>query len=107
MVDKQQIIADIKNKLKHRFGKNLKSLILFGSQAWGQPNHASDYDILIVLSGQYDWKTENEISDICYDIDLKYEILTDTHIVSEDELQNTIKGYDPVFVNAIQKGIYA
>ena len=107
MEKQPEILVDLKNALTCKLGSNLKHLVLFGSQAWGTPRKTSDYDILVVLSGQYDWKTEREISNICYSIDLKYNILTDTHIVSEYELQNTLKGADPVFVNALKKGIYA
>ncbi|MBU0766055.1 MAG: nucleotidyltransferase domain-containing protein [Bacteroidetes bacterium] len=107
MAEKEKILADLKSGLIQKLGDRVKSVILFGSHAWGRPTATSDYDILIILSHEYDWKTEREISNICYDIDLKYEVMTDTHIVSESELQNTIKGHDPVFINAIQKGIYA
>jgi len=66
----------------------------------------SDYDILIVVKNRTDWKLERQISDICYEIDLKYNIITDTHILSEDEL-NKPRGRQPIFVNAINKGYHA
>jgi len=101
------ILSDLKTALFDQLGDNLKHVVLFGSQAWGTTNKNSDYDILVVLEKDYDWKTERQISNICYSIDLKYNIFTDTHIVSVYELQNTLKGSDPVFVNALKKGTYA
>lgn len=100
------IINDLKNIIKDRFKDDLKDLILFGSQLSNKTNQDSDYDILIILKRKTDWKTESEISDLCYEIDLKYGIITDTHILGEDEL-NLPRGKQPIFVNAINKGYYA
>jgi len=84
---------------------NLKEVILFGSQADNKANKHSDYDILIILKQKADWKTERQISDLCYEVDLKYNIITDTHIISEPEL-STLRGKQPIFVNAISKGLH-
>ena len=46
-----------------------------------------------------------QIRNVCDDMDIKCGIITDTHIVSEYELHNTLKGYEPVYVNAINNGI--
>ena len=43
---------------------------------------------------------------MCYEIDLKYNIITDTHIIGESELL-TLRGKQPIFVNAISNGIHA
>lgn len=106
MPDKLEILTNLKIKLKNRFGDKIKDVILFGSQTSDRANEYSDYDILIILNSEYDTKFEDQIIDICYDIDLKYNILTDTHILSKNEL-NTLRGRQPVFTNAIKNGIYA
>ncbi len=105
-INKKNILNDLKYQLKLRFPDNLKDVILFGSHVTGKARKDSDYDILIVLKQKVDWKTEREISDICYEIDLKYNIVTDTHVVSEPELL-TLRGKQPIFVNALSKGLYA
>jgi len=61
---------------------------------------------LILLNKTSDWKLEREISDICYEIDLKYGIITDTHILSNDDL-NSPRGRLPIFTNAITNGFHA
>jgi len=81
-------------------------VILFGSQARGDSKEYSDYDVLIVLDKDYSGKDENQILDLCYDIDLKYNILIDAHLISSKEL-TSIRGRQPVFVNAIKSGIHA
>ncbi len=105
-INKKNILNDLKYQLKLRFPDNLKDVILFGSHVTGKARKDSDYDILIVLKQKVDWKTEREISDIRYEIDLKYNIVTDTHVVSEPELL-TLRGKQPIFVNALSKGLYA
>jgi len=105
-VDKRVVLNDLSNLLRDRFADNLKDVVLFGSQANGTAHKDSDYDFLIVLKEKADWKTEREISDLCYEIDLKYDILTDIHILSEGEL-STIRGRQPIFVNALANGLHA
>jgi uncharacterized protein len=103
---KKLILKDLKNILAFRLKDNLNDLILFGSQLTESQNQGSDYDILIVLNKKVDWQTEREISDLCYQIELKYGIITDTHILSTDELDSA-RGKQPIFQNAISKGLHA
>lgn len=104
-VNKKNILNDLRNLLFSKFSDNLKDIVLFGSHAYGNAKKDSDYDILIILKQKADWKTEREISDMCYEIDLKYDIVTDTHIIGEAELL-TLRGKQPIFVNAISKGLH-
>jgi uncharacterized protein len=100
------VLNDLSDLLKARFADNLKEVVLFGSQADGTAHKDSDYDFLIILKEKADWKIEGEISDLCYEIDLKYNIITDIHILSEGEL-STIRGKQPIFVDALANGLHA
>jgi len=106
MIDKNIILADLKNHLQFNYGNSIKDIVLFGSQARGDSKEYSDYDILIVLNSDYSKSDENQILDLCYDIDLKYNILLDVHLISKNEL-NSIRGKQPIFINALKSGIYA
>jgi len=106
MADKYQILNDLKSMLSKNLGDNLKEVILFGSQAYGGAHADSDYDFLIILAQKPDWKLRNRISDFCYDLDLKYETFLDVHILGEEEL-NTLRGRQPIFQTALEKGIRA
>jgi len=77
---------------------------LFGSQAKNIETDDSDYDILILMKSKKDWKTKDKVIDICYDIDLKHDILIDPHILAEEEL-TSIRGKQPIFINAMLNGI--
>jgi predicted nucleotidyltransferase len=106
MTDKLTILKELKNWLQKGYKDSVKDIILFGSQAYGNPTENSDYDVLIVLKKDYTARDENQIYDLCYDINLKYNIIIDAHLISENEL-HTIKGKQPIFSKAIKSGIYA
>lgn len=55
---------------------------------------------------EYNRNDENRILDICYEIDLKYDIIIDAHLLSEKELES-IRGRQPVYITALKNGIYA
>lgn len=103
---KKEILKDFSQLLRLRFPDELKDLVLFGSQSTGNARKDSDYDFLVILKHKADWKTEREISDLSYEIELKYSIITDTHILCESEL-TTLRGKQPIFVNALSTGIHA
>ena len=105
-VNKKIVLKDLSHLLRSRFSDDLKDIVLFGSQAYGKAHKDSDYDILVILKQKADWKTEREISDMCYEINLKYNIITDTHVIGESEL-STLRGKQPIYVNAIARGLHA
>ena len=105
-MDKAVILRDLRDNLRRQYHGSVKNVILFGSQAKGASHENSDFDILILLDKDYSGKDENIILDICYDIDLKYNIIIDVHLLSLKELE-TIRGKQPIFLNAINSGIYA
>jgi predicted nucleotidyltransferase len=104
-MNKKHILTELNSLLRSRYSDDLRDVVLFGSRAFGKSNKDSDYDILIVLKHMADWKQEREISDLCYEIDLKYNIITDTHVISETEF-STLRGKQPIFVNALEKGYH-
>jgi len=106
MRNKLHILKKLKKLLRHRFENDIKDVILFGSQAAGTAHRDSDYDILIVLSRNYDRQFRDGVTDIVYDLELEHDILTDTHLISLGELKHSLRGAQPVFVNAVRHGVY-
>lgn len=104
--EKEIIIKDLKRRLSNNLKDNLIDVILFGSQLTGNSSADSDYDILIVVKKRNDWKLERMISDICYEVELDYGIITDSHVLTENEL-NLPRGKQPIFYNAINHGYHA
>jgi predicted nucleotidyltransferase len=103
-VDKKKILRELKALLMTQFSGQIYKVILFGSQAADDAGDYSDYDILVIMEKRYDWKLKDAILATCYEIDLKYDILTDVKLISKSDLQ-TIKGKQPFILNALAHGI--
>ncbi len=99
-------LDELNEQLDKEFPGSLEHVILFGSRTTTQFQESSDYDLLIIMQMAIDWKIEHKISDICYEFDLKYGIFTDTHVLSVKDLES-VRGRQPVFVEALKNGIYA
>jgi predicted nucleotidyltransferase len=106
MNSNQIILSDLKKHLSKNFDKPIQDVILFGSQAVGYSKEGSGFDVLVVLNSDYDWKDEGKVLDLCFDINLKYDIIIDLHLLSKSEIVSP-RGKQPVFVNALKKGLYA
>jgi uncharacterized protein len=102
----EKILKELKNYLLQNIGDDISDVILFGSRTNKTYSVDSDYDVLIIVNINYDNQYEEQIIDLCYDMDLKYDLIIDPHILSTYELQ-TIRGKQPIFINAINNGIYA
>ncbi len=107
MTDSKDILQTCKMLLQKRFGSVIEDVILFGSRAGGTAHEDSDYDILIVLNCEYDWQFRDQVIDVVYDMELEYDILIHTFLISTQEIENSLRGTQPVFVNALEQGIYA
>jgi uncharacterized protein len=71
-----QIVQKCKEVLSRYYGSRLKGLILYGSVARGEADLASDIDLLVLLSGPFDYFVElRQIVDILYPIQLESEKL--------------------------------
>ncbi len=103
-MDNIQILKEIKSLLSAKFGNEIQKVILYGSKVKGTSGPDSDYDILVILKNPHDWRMRKKISSLCYDIDLKYDILTDIKTVSINELKSH-KKKRPFIINAIKYGI--
>ncbi|MFH1160239.1 MAG: nucleotidyltransferase domain-containing protein [bacterium] len=101
------ILKELKIALLAQFGENIQDVILFGSQASGKASEDSDYDILILIKDDCDWKYQNQVFDKAFDVGLKYQVLFDLYLLSQNERNHTLKGQEPLFINAIEKGIHA
>ena len=99
-----ELLSAIKERLLQEFPGIIDKVILFGSQVKGKATKDSDHDILVVVNKRYNYKLKNQILDLLYDFDLKYEILTDVKVISKEELK-TIKGKQPFILEDFKYGI--
>lgn len=73
----------------------------------GKPKRWSDWDFVVVVSGENDWQFTDSVRAIMSEIDLDYDVFTQTQVVSEYELKHTTARYEPIYVKALTQGIYA
>lgn len=107
MKKRDKILQEAKARLVAAFGDRIKDVILFGSRAWGKPHRWSDWDFVVVVRGEYDWRVVSEIRGIMAYLDLDFDVFTQTLVISEEELHGSLRGAQPVFQKAKQEGIYA
>lgn len=100
----QEAMKEFKELLIKNFPGHIDKVILFGSQLKGGNRDYSDYDVLIIVKKAYDWKFKNKVYDKTWEIDYKYNILTDIKLISNGELQ-TVKGKQPFILDALENGV--
>ena len=101
-----EIIRELKQLLTKELGDNILEVILFGSRMKRIAEEFSDYDVLIILKNDYDWKYKRQVMDLCYEISLDHDVFLDIKIISLNELNHTVKGIDPLYQDAIREGIH-
>ena len=101
---KQQAMQNLKQLLNTTFPDEVEKVILFGSRVTGNARKYSDYDVLVVVNHEYDWRFENKIYETTWENDFEYDILTDVKIISNEEL-HTLRGKQPFIQNALKQGV--
>ena len=99
-----EAMQELKDLLLKTFPHEIENVIVFGSRVNGDAREYSDYDVLVIVNHPYDWRFKHRMYDTTYDIDLKYDLLTDLKIISTDELK-TLKGKLPFIQAALEKGV--
>lgn len=100
----KEAMSELKKLLMKKFPNLIDKIILYGSRAEDRESEYSDYDILLILKQDYDWKQEKALKLLSYDINIDYDILTDINIISKNEL-SSVKGNMPFIQEAISKGL--
>lgn len=83
----QLLIEEVSNALKAS-GVALMGIYLFGSRSKDLQQRGSDYDMAIILKTTVSQTIKDSIRSIIYDIMLKYDVVIDSHIYSEKDINN-------------------
>ena len=71
-----QIVRKCKQTLTEHYGKRLRGVILYGSNARGDATRYSDIDLLVLLEQPFDYFTElRRLVDALYPIQLESDVL--------------------------------
>ena len=96
-----KIATELKENISGKY--KVDDLRVFGSVARRQQDRESDIDVLVVLD-YVDRQIEEELFDIAYEIELKYDCLIDIIVFGKDALSGRLS-YTPVYVRAIEEGV--
>ena len=107
MSHKIEILKKVKRLLLATFEERIVNTILFGSQANNSNNLDSDFDILIITKDIFNWKEKSLIRGICFDVSLDFEVLIDSKIISQEEIDTKFWGKHPLISDALKFGIHA
>ena len=96
-------VARLKQVLTRDFG--LVKLVLYGSKARGDSHRESDIDVLLVLRDEFDWRTKHAVYDVCFDINLEYDVLIQPIIYSQARYDDPLIRATPLYQNVLEEGV--
>jgi predicted nucleotidyltransferase len=77
---------EAKGALRARFGDRLRSTILFGSRAWGEPRGDSDVDLCVVVDGLEDAERA-EVMDVVARVAVERDVPLSPLVWSAEQLE--------------------
>jgi predicted nucleotidyltransferase len=95
------IVNDLKQEISRKYV--LIAMRVFGSTARGDRSAESDIDVLLHLP-RVNRQIEEDLFDIAYGIELKYDCLTDLIILSDENLAN-MQDQPLIYRNMIKEGV--
>jgi len=96
-------VERLKQILTRDFG--LVKLVLYGSKARGDSHRESDIDVLLVLRDEFDWRTKHAVYDVCFDINLEYDVLIQPIIYSQARYDDPLIRATPLYQNVLEEGV--
>ena len=73
-MERQEFLAAIKQRLLHAYGRRLRGVVLYGSEARGEAGPDSDVDVLVLLESPIDFGRDLRTNiDALYDLVLELE----------------------------------
>lgn len=81
-------------------------IILYGSKARGDFEDESDIDLLFLVNSQVTSKLEEEIFDLSYDFELKYDVVFGEIVENKDFWNSPLANAMPLHWNIDRNGVY-
>ena len=91
-------------QLRTQFGERIARTVLFGSKARGDSGPDSDIDILVVVDAA-DRRFETQVSGIASELDLKYDVLLNTHLLTRERWEDYACRQAALWLNVQRDGI--
>ena len=96
----KKIAEELKRRIIEKY--KLQDIRIFGSSVRGKQREDSDIDIFVHLDHS-SWHIEEDLFDISYDIELKYDCLIDLIIVDDKDIKGKI-GRAPIYETILSEG---
>jgi predicted nucleotidyltransferase len=98
-----QVVQECKTRLKSHYGARFRGLVVYGSVARKQSTPGSDIDLLVLLTGPFNYFDEvRQIIDLLYPIQLESDQLVSAKPVSLDDYE---RGRIQLYRTAKREGV--
>ena len=94
---------EIKAQVKERF--HVVDFLLYGSAAKGEAEDESDLDLMIILSAPVSRIRRHEITDIAFDVNLKFGTNFSTLVVDRESWESGLVSVLPLREEIMREGI--
>ncbi|MEW6203062.1 MAG: nucleotidyltransferase domain-containing protein [bacterium] len=102
--NEKKALRELKERLLEKFPDI--EIILFGSKARGDYEEESDIDLLILIDLKVNRKLKEEITEISYDIELKYDVVFGKIVENKDFWDSALAKAMPLHWNIDKEGIH-
>jgi predicted nucleotidyltransferase len=89
----EQIVGELKDRFSGKY--IIKEMLVFGSSARGDRKPESDIDVMVHLP-HVNRQIEEDLFDMAYDLELKYDCLIDLIVVDDRDLSG-VQGTAPIY----------
>lgn len=96
-------LKEIKNKINNKF--KIENIVLYGSAVRKEMDEESDIDLLIVTRAPLPRKVRHEITDIVFDVNLKYDTNYSTLVVDKNSWENGPYSILPIHDEIEKEGV--
>ncbi len=98
-----QALNEIKKMIRNKF--DIENIILYGSSVRGELDEESDIDLLIITKKALSRKIRHKITEIVFEVNLKYETNYSTFVVDHDSWENGPYSILPIHEEIEREGV--
>jgi predicted nucleotidyltransferase len=102
--NEEKALKEFSRLLRQKIGADLVEIKVFGSKVRGEDSPESDVDVLVILK-HIDRKKREIISNIAFEIGLKYELFLSTVVYEKDIFYSPLSKETLFYQNVQKEGV--